>query len=67
MRKRKIALPIILMFLAAVLAVLIVMPVKTHAAKVIAGKLVWHGVKPACFCGMSPTSCYCILPEEPGE
>lgn len=65
MRKHKRVLPFILMFLAAVLAVLIVLPVESHAkVTVVPGKFKYNGGLPACLCGLSP-GCSCVWIEEP--
>ena len=65
MRKRKRVLPIIVMFLAAVLAVLIVLPVKSYAKLIVVpGKYQCNGGLPACLCGLS-SGCSCVWVEEP--
>ncbi len=64
MRKSKSTLPFIVMFLAAVLAVLILLPVKSNAGTIQNGFPSAAGSMPACLCGAG-SGCYCIWMEEP--
>jgi hypothetical protein len=65
MRKPKRVLPLIVMLLAAVLAVLIVLPLKSYAKiKIVVGKSSYGGI-PACLCRAEPNTCSCVYLEEP--